>query len=88
MRYLRRLCVEFGPRPIGSLGNQAAAECIQHVFPAAGLDVEIQRWPCPAWEHDDQPQDQRLVLQPDAPVTGKVRVRARDQPAVPQAAAS
>ncbi len=48
MSHLRRLCVEIGPRPIGSKGNQAAANYIQSVFEARGLDVEMQEFPCPA----------------------------------------
>ncbi len=53
MSHLRRFCVEIGPRPIGSKGNQAAANYIQSVFEACGLDVERQEFPCPAWEHKD-----------------------------------
>jgi aminopeptidase YwaD len=50
-RHLKRLCVEIGPRPIGSRGDHAAADHIQAVFRAAGLDVETQEFECPAWEH-------------------------------------
>jgi len=50
-RHLKRLCVEIGPRPIGSPGDHAAANYIQEVFRAAGLVVEIQEFECPAWEH-------------------------------------
>jgi Iap family predicted aminopeptidase len=50
-RHLNRLCVEIGPRPIGSPGDQAAADYIREVLLAAGLDVEIQGFECPAWEH-------------------------------------
>jgi len=49
-RHLNRLCVEIGPRPIGSPGDHAAAAYIQEVFCAAGLEVEVQRFECPAWE--------------------------------------
>lgn len=50
MRHLERLCVEIGPRPIGSKGNQAAASYIQSAFEACGLEVELQEFSCPAWE--------------------------------------
>jgi len=50
-RHLNRLCVEIGPRPIGSPGDHAAAGYIQAVLRAAGLDVEAQEFECPAWEH-------------------------------------
>jgi Iap family predicted aminopeptidase len=53
MRHLERLCVEIGPRPIGSKGNHVAADYIQNVFQAAGLDVERQEFPCPDWEHEE-----------------------------------
>jgi aminopeptidase YwaD len=51
-RHLSRLCVEIGPRPIGSPGEHAAAEYIQEVFRAADLDVETQRFECPAWQDE------------------------------------
>lgn len=50
-RHLKRLCVEIGPRPIGSPGDHAAASYVQEVFRAAGLVVEVQEFECPAWEH-------------------------------------
>jgi aminopeptidase YwaD len=50
MRHLERLCVEIGPRPIGSRRNQAATDYIQNIFEASGLGVELQEFPCPAWE--------------------------------------
>jgi aminopeptidase YwaD len=48
--HLQKLCDEIGARPIGSPANQAAADYIQSVFAAAGLDVEIQPYPCTHWE--------------------------------------
>lgn len=48
---LRHLCVDLGPRPIGSPANQAAANFIRDAFLAAGLEVEEQPYPCTAWEH-------------------------------------
>lgn len=50
MRHLQAL-LEFGPRPIGSPANQAAADYIRSAFDAAGLDVEEQPYACTAWEH-------------------------------------
>lgn len=49
-QHLSRLCVEIGPRPIGSPGDHAAAAYIQAVFQTAGLEVETQRFECPDWE--------------------------------------
>ncbi|MDY6877671.1 MAG: M28 family peptidase [Chloroflexota bacterium] len=50
MRHLEHLCVEIGPRPVGSKENQAAADYIQRVFEANGLEVEVQEFPCPLWK--------------------------------------
>jgi aminopeptidase YwaD len=50
-KHLNRLCVDIGPRPIGSPGAHTAAEYIQGAFREAGLGVETQRFECPAWEH-------------------------------------
>ena len=53
MQHLERLCVEIGPRPIGSRANHAAAEYIGNVFRQAGLEVEEQPYACRAWEHGE-----------------------------------
>jgi aminopeptidase YwaD len=53
MKHLEHLCVEIGPRPVGSKGNQAAAYYIQSVFEASGLEVEIQEFACPTWEEEE-----------------------------------
>jgi aminopeptidase YwaD len=53
MKHLERLCVEIGPRPVGSKANQAAASYIQSVFETCGLEVEVQEFACPTWEHVD-----------------------------------
>ncbi len=53
MAHLNHLCAEIGPRPMGSNGDHAAASYILRVFRAAGLEPEIQRWPCPAWEVEE-----------------------------------
>jgi aminopeptidase YwaD len=50
MQHLQTL-LDFGPRPIGSPANQAAADYIHLVFDTAGLDVEEQPYACTAWEH-------------------------------------
>ena len=53
MRHLEHLGAKIGPRPIGSKGNQAAANYIQSAFEASDLEVKVQEFPCPAWEHRD-----------------------------------
>jgi aminopeptidase YwaD len=53
LNHLTHLCVEIGPRPSGSEGNHAAAKYIQCTFRAAGLDVEEQRYDCPAWQYGE-----------------------------------
>jgi len=50
MKHLERLCVGIGPRPVGSKGNQAAADYIRRAFEATGLEVEMQEFLCPLWE--------------------------------------
>ena len=50
MKHLERLCVEIGPRPVGSKENQAAADYVRRAFESCGLDVEMQEFPCPVWE--------------------------------------
>jgi hypothetical protein len=42
MKHLEHLCSKIGPRPVGSEGNQAAADYIKGVFEASGLEVEVQ----------------------------------------------
>ncbi len=53
LKHLEHLAVDIGPRPGGSPANHQAAAYIQGVFQAAGLDVEMQEFSCPAWEHVD-----------------------------------
>ncbi len=50
MKHLEYLCVQIGPRPLGSPANQAAADYVRRAFEAAGLAVERQEFPCPLWE--------------------------------------
>jgi aminopeptidase YwaD len=51
LTHLTHLCVDLGPRMIGSPANQAAANYIRDAFLAAGLEVEEQPYACTAWEH-------------------------------------
>ena len=59
----------FGPRPIGSSANHAAADFIREEFRSAGLDVEEQSYPCTAWEADEvnlQLGDEQLEAEANA----------------------
>jgi hypothetical protein len=49
-KHLEHLCLEIGPRPIGSKSNLAAAAYIQGILQHCGLDVSLQEFPCPLWE--------------------------------------
>ncbi|MDQ2690438.1 MAG: M28 family metallopeptidase [Chloroflexota bacterium] len=49
LEHVRKLAVEIGSRPIGSMGNLAAADYISDVFMGCGLSVERQPIPCPDW---------------------------------------
>jgi aminopeptidase YwaD len=42
----------FGPRPIGSPANRAAARYIAQTFGALGLQVEEQPYPCVTWKEN------------------------------------
>jgi aminopeptidase YwaD len=50
LKHLEHLCLEIGPRPVGSRSNLAAADYIQRVFYDCGLDVARQEFACPLWE--------------------------------------
>lgn len=50
IRHLKALSNEIGARPGGSVGNRAAATYIESIFRHCGMAVEIQQFPCPAWE--------------------------------------
>jgi aminopeptidase YwaD len=50
--HLQNLCA-IGPRPLGSAENQRAADYLQGVLEACGLEVESQPFPCPLWEEVD-----------------------------------
>ena len=47
--HVEQLAGQIGTRFIGSPGNRAAAEYIRREMDRAGLAVEIQESPCPAW---------------------------------------
>ena len=53
MGHVRRLCVDIGPRPLGTRGNRAAADYIEGVLRGAGLRVERQWFPCTDWCHEE-----------------------------------
>ncbi len=53
MDHLQHLVDQLGPRPVGSDANHAAADYIREVFLLAGLEVEEQRYDCPAWHEDE-----------------------------------
>ncbi|MGD8998309.1 MAG: M28 family peptidase [Anaerolineae bacterium] len=49
-KHLEHLCLEIGPRPVGSSSNHAAADYIRGVLQDCGLDVALQEFACPLWE--------------------------------------
>lgn len=49
MEHLHTLCERIGERPGGSPANHEAARYIRQTFQAAGLEVEEQSFPSPAW---------------------------------------
>ncbi len=49
MDHLRTLSERIGERPGGTPANHEAARYIGKIFQAAGLEVEEQIFPCPAW---------------------------------------
>lgn len=50
LKHLHTLSGEIGTRPVGSEGNCRAADYIESVFKAAGLDVQRQNYPCVDWK--------------------------------------
>ncbi len=52
-KHLTHLCMEIGPRPLGSQENQAAAAYIADCSAACGLEVERQTFSCPLWKEID-----------------------------------
>lgn len=53
MEHVRILAEEIGSRPLGSRANLRAAETIRGWMEAVGLDVELQEFDCPVWDHVD-----------------------------------
>lgn len=49
-KHLVYLAGTLGPRPLGSAANRAAVDYLLDVLQTAGLQVERQGFPCPAWE--------------------------------------
>jgi aminopeptidase YwaD len=47
--HVDRLCVQLGPRPIGSPHNRLAQDYVAGVLADLGYDVELQDYLCPAW---------------------------------------
>ena len=69
MKHLEHLCVEIGPRPVGSRANQAAADYVCRVFEACGLKLEVQEFACPLWEVEStrlEFGEERLVARANA----------------------
>jgi len=50
--HLRVLCEQIGPRLSGTPGDERAVEYIAEHFRRCGAEVEVQDYPCPAWEHE------------------------------------
>jgi len=50
--HVRVLCQEIGPRLSGTPGDERAVEYIAEHFRRCGAEVEVQDYPCPAWEHE------------------------------------
>ncbi|MDX1995051.1 MAG: M28 family peptidase [bacterium] len=50
-RHLHKLVGEIGPRPVGSVANNAASDYIESVFKSAGLETQKQRFEWPTWAH-------------------------------------
>lgn len=51
--HVERLCVDIGPRPVGTRTNRAAADYIDSVFLTAGLDIERQWFSCTDWDQEE-----------------------------------
>ena len=77
--HMHRLCAEIGARPMGSPEDHAAAEYVRALLDSAGLEIEEQRLPCPAWLAEEVSLDldgSRLVVvanaySPSVDVTAK-----------------
>ncbi len=49
-QHLKKLCVEIGVRPVGSLANDRAADHVRDVFANLRLAVEEQAYACTGWD--------------------------------------
>lgn len=50
--HLRVLCEDIGPRLSGTPADERAVEYMAEHFRRCGAEVEVQDYPCPAWEHE------------------------------------
>jgi aminopeptidase YwaD len=50
--HLRVLCEELGPRLSGTPSDERTVEYVSEHFRRCGARVEVQNYPCPAWEHE------------------------------------
>ena len=50
--HLSFLCEEIGPRLSGTSADERSVEYIAEHFQRCGAEVEVQDYPCPAWEHE------------------------------------
>lgn len=49
MNHVRVLSREIGERPVGTVNNRRAGEYIRRIFQQAGLETDVQQFPCPEW---------------------------------------
>lgn len=50
--HLRVLCEEIGPRLSGTPADERTVQYVAEHFRRCGAEVEVQDYPCPAWEHE------------------------------------
>ena len=50
--HLSYLCEEIGARLSGTPADERSVEYIANHFKRCGVDVEVQDYPCPSWEHE------------------------------------
>ena len=50
--HAKALCEGIGPRLSGTRAGARTVECIAQHFRQCGAQVEVQEYPCPAWEHE------------------------------------
>jgi aminopeptidase YwaD len=64
--HARTLCEEIGPRLSGTPADERSVEYISGHFRRCGMEVEMQDYPCPAWDHEAA---ELTLLATDAPET-------------------